>query len=319
MDRSEAILGASAIPNPMDERQFWCGKNGVVPLLDHPAITYTAHKWDRPPNFNLELTIQRLNTGMIGPEDLVLTQHFLSMRCLTEKQIRQRARLSFRRGHEVGTRLRLLQKIGWFDGFVIDSPDGRREYMWMNGLAAHQYYDLIEQVGGLQDPIAMLQFKDYAVSLAAINEFRLILEERGHDLDVAYAPVWRKGDQPRPFSRFVLETERGTLTMYVERLFQKGKPLSFMRKKIEMYEAMLAENDGKLISFNGGAGMVIWSVGSLQAVQEIVASMDHIPETFFQAFLVDECLDDFPNAFFLAKKGKKLGEVLIQPLQMDLL
>lgn len=319
MGTSNVNQGATASHYAPDEFQMWKGRDGVVPLLDHPALKYTAHRWERPPMFNLEKTIQCLQTGQIGPPDLMLTQLLLSWRCLTEKQIRYLARNSFNKGHEIGTRLRVLQKIGWFDGFVIDTPDGRRENMWMTGLAAHQYFELVEQVQGLQDPISMLQFKDYAVSLGAVNEFRLLLEERGHAPEVSYAPVWRKGDKPRPYSRFVVTTEQGPLTLYVERLSQKGKPISFMRKKLEMYEEMTKENGGALPNQGQGASMVVWSVGSIQSIQEIVGSMDYIPDSFFQAFLCDECLSEFPQAFFLATKGEKMGEVMTQPLQMDLL
>lgn len=318
MEASKLSTGETAAP-VLDESRIWRARDGNIPLLDHPALIYSAHKWERPPMINIDMTMRRLQNGEIGPPDLTLTRILLSWRCLTERQLRYLARHYFAKGHEIASRLRLLQKVGWFDGFYIETPEGKREYIWMLGLAAFQYYDLIEGIEGLQDPISLMRYKDNPIAMSAVNEFRLQLEERGRLPAASYAPVWRKGDEPRPYMVMKVQSEQGPLTLYVERLSQKGKPLSFMRKKIEMYEAMLAQNDGKLPSEDGGAAMVVWSVGSLQAIEEIVGSMDYIPESFFQAFLVDECLENFPHAFFLAQKGRRVGEVNLQPLQMDLL
>jgi len=213
----------------------------------------------------------------------------------------------------------MLQKIGWFDGFWIQNSDGIKENVWMHGLSAYQYYQLIMGVENMQDPMQLLQFKDYTLSLCAINELRLILEERGKVPLVKYSTMWRWSEPQRPFCTMVVDTDKGALTMYVERITQRVKPVTVMRKKLEMYEEMSNANGGRLPGLKKGASIVVWSVGSIQAIIEIVGSLDFMPDNFTQVFLVDECLETFPQSFFLAQKGKGMGTAELQPFTMDLL
>jgi hypothetical protein len=262
--------------------------------------------------------MKRVAGGMIGEPDMALTNVLLDWRCVTERQIRRLTNHAFAKEHQAGTRLRTLQKIDWFDGLWYQKTGKEREHVWFLGSAAFHYYSIVHRMQ-LLDPLRMLQFKDYMLSLCAINELRLILEERGRYTEVEYAPTWVKGETIRPFSRFCVESSRGPLTLYVERVTQKGRPLSLMQKKIALYEQMAADNDGKLPAVKPGPVMVVWSVGSIQAIRELVGSIDYIPDHFVQAFLPDECLSDFPFSFYLAQKGSKVGDVQLQQMNMDIL
>lgn len=294
-------------------------KGGTIPLLDDPTLTFSAHQWDKPSVLNLETTIHRLNAGQIGRPDMALSDLMSEWRCVTERQLRRLSSSVFKKGHQAGTRLRLLQKIGWFDGFMIQTMDGVKENVWMNGISASQYYQLVLGIENMQDPMQLLQFKDYALSICAINELRLILEERGKIPVVNYSPMWRRPEPQKPFCTMLVDTDQGALTIYAERITQRVKPMSVMRKKLEMYEELCAANGGKLPGLKKGASLVVWSVGSIQAIEEIVGSLDYFPDTFMSVFLVDECLDTFPQSFFLAQKGKGMGTVNLQPFTMDLL
>jgi hypothetical protein len=303
----------------VDSSGIWKSRNGIIPILDDPTLTLSAHQWDKPPVINLEMTMHRVNIGQIGRPDKTLSDLLSEWRCVTEKQIRRLSSSVFNKGHKAGSRLRMLQKIGWFDGFWVQNSQGVRENIWMQGFAAHQYYERVLGVNHLQDPLQLLQNKDYALSLCAINELRMILEERGKVPDVTYAPMWIRPEKQLPFCTMVVDTDKGALTIYVDRITQRVKPVQVMRKKIQMYEEMCNENGGKLPGLKKGAAIIVWSVGSIQSIVEIVGSIDYLPEHMFQVFLVDECIETFPQSFFLAKKGKGMGTVDLQPFTMDLL
>jgi hypothetical protein len=314
---SEKYKGAN-LSLEVDLSRIWKARDGSIPLLDNPTLVYSAYKWDKPPIININLTTQRMKMGQIGQPDVSLSKLLIDWQCVTENQIRRLATPFFEKGHHAASRLRLLLKIGWFDGFSMSSTEGKKEHVWVNGISSHQYYTFVEGYENIQDPIQLLQATDYTLSICAINEFRLLLEERGNPVEVDYAPVGRKEDPTRPLAQFVVETNKGPLTIYMERLVQKGKPLSNLRKKIYMYEKMIELNGGKLPTTKKGAAMVVWSVGTIQAIEEIVGSADYFPETFFHVFLVDECLPAFPDAFIMAKKGQRVGEVNLSPVNMDL-
>ncbi len=315
---SKGQEGTLLSPESFEISGLWRTREGTLPFLDDPTVSYTAHTWDKPPIFNLNLTMHRVQSQQITKSDMGLSRLLIDWKCLTEKQIRQLGRTYYDKGHLVGSRLRLLQKTGWFDGFVMQSLDGQREHIWLNGIAAFQYFSFVEGLENLDETTAMIAMKGFVVSICAINEFRLRLEERGKPAEATYSPIWRKSGPVLPLSRLVVDTNRGPLTLYVERLLQAGKPLSYLYKKIAMYEAMVEKNGGTLPAERGGAAMVVWSVGSIQAIEELVASIDHFPDHFLMTFLVDEHMDSFPNAFFLAKKGRNVGDVEIRPLNMDL-
>ncbi|CAG7651207.1 hypothetical protein PAECIP111802_04905 [Paenibacillus allorhizosphaerae] len=313
------ITSGAAFSSALEYSDLWRARDGNIPPLDDPTLQFSAQRSEKPSVLHLQTIVNRVSAGQIGPPDLILTKFFQEWICLTERQIRRLAANSFDKAHHIGTRLRILQKLDWFDGYWF-SRQGvlEKEHVWMLGQGAFIFYTMMHGMH-LLEPWQLHKYKSYSLSICAINELRMILEERGKYAEVVYAPNWSKGDPIRPFSQFFIQSEKGPLTMYVERLAQKSNPLRLMQKKQEMYEKMVADNAGKLPMVQPGAAMVVWSVGSLEAIEALVGSIDYMSDAFVQIFLPDECLDEFPRSFFVAKKGKREGEVELQRLNMDIL
>jgi hypothetical protein len=314
---SEALQNTGdSVQKVIDPSTLWKTKDGILPLFDDPTITQSAHRWTEPPRFDLNMTRRRISYGEIGSDDLALGNLLISWRCVTERQLRILAEPLYGVGHKVGKRIRVLQKIGWTDGFVIDASTGHREHIWMYGIPAYQFYQIC-MGAEIEDPFTMLTIRGYALSICAINEFRFMLEQRGHVPEIHYSPVWRKGDPTRPFCQVDITVKSNPLTIYIERIMQKNEPLRRMRVKLDMYDQMFLKNNA-LLGPDGRPAMVVWSVGSIEAIESLVGSIDYWPDSFLQVFLVDEFMDSFPNSFYLAKKGRKLGEVILEKINMDL-
>jgi len=301
-----------------DTSSIWRAKDGTIPVLDDPTLVLTAHYWERPPILDLNVTLRRMQRGEIGSPDLHLSELLMDWYCLTEKQIRKLSLSVFDKEHKTATRLRMLQKIGWFDGFWIER-EGYKENVWIQGIASQQYFSFVAGVNVESNPMDMLNHRQYSLSICAINDFRIIIEDRGNVPKlVKYAPLWKKNCVFNPFCQMVVSTKKGSLTLYIERIIQSWHPLSIMRNKLAMYEKMTADNQGQLPPLEKGAALIVWSVGSIEAIKALVSSIDYLPD-LPMVFLVDELLQDFPHSFFIAKKGRTLGEVDLQAFSMDLL
>jgi hypothetical protein len=159
----------SAEPAALEASMLWKAQDGTIPPLDDPTLQLSAQQWERPPLINFNLILKRVASGMIGEPDMALTNILLDWRCVTERQIRRLTSHAFAKEHQAGTRLRTLQKMDWFDGLWYQQSSKEREHIWFLGSAAFHYYSIVHSMK-LLDPLRMLQFKDYMLSLCAINE-----------------------------------------------------------------------------------------------------------------------------------------------------
>lgn len=317
MDRFNAAL--EVVPMIEIPPGVWRTKSGQIPLFDHPTLISNMFHYEGRNTNRFEDTLRLINIGFIDEGAIFLSSLIMHFRCMSERQVRHLARDRFSKQNEIASRLRSLRKIGWFESLVIEDPEtGAKETLWWLGLTAVQYFQFQGHGADLQDPWLLINNNKLVIAVCAVNQMRAWFEDRDLIEKASYCPQWPKGEKPRPFATFVVRTVHGPLTLYVERLTQAGKPVHYMQTKIAMYEDMIRES-GELIREQGGSAMVVWSVGSFHAIEEIVGSIDHLPDSLLQAFVCDESMEDFPNAaFFFAQKIGRRGEVRLKPLQMDL-
>ncbi|WP_240420375.1 hypothetical protein [Paenibacillus periandrae] len=301
--------------------RIWKSLDGGVPILDDPTLQFKMLPFRSRPETNLEVTVFRVETGQITESDLEVAVTLAHMKVLTENQLRRLYQNKFEKGHKLGSRLRFLQGIGWFDGWYMESEYNAREYVWSIGIAARNYLGFVMGMHDLPNPIALAQNISHYLSICAVNELRIQLLQRGiiaHEDFMLYPHI--SPNEENPLALIRMNTPVGSIVMYIERLQQTKKPLRFMKYKLKRYLNWIAR-EGRLPSPypTDNPPIMLWSCGTEEAVSEIVGSLNHLPDEMIHLFLIDEHMADVKNAFRMAIKGEAPGEVQLKQFVFDFL
>lgn len=299
---------------------IWKARDGSVPFFDDPTFTIEMLKWNREPDTTYDAIYHRVLRGEISKEDIEIAITLARAKVLTEKQIRYLYRNAFPQAYKLATRLRFLQRIGWYEGWRIESQFNGREHVWSIGIAAKNYlgYGLGMEV---PDPIRIAQTIRNCLPFCAINELRIRLVEKGvlqPDGFMWYPPLAPNYDSP--MALIPIQTPLGKMVMYVERLQQDKKPSRFMERKIKQY-LLTVQEQGALFNPvpNSMDPILVWSCGTEESIREIVGVQKRFPTEFMQLFIVDEFMDNLRGAWRIAIRGDAPGDVKIKPFDMDFL
>ncbi|RUS44948.1 hypothetical protein [Cohnella sp. AR92] len=277
--------------------------------------------WQSRPDTNLELTVFRVETGQITESDVEVAITLAKMRVLTENQLRRLYQHQFPKAHKLGSRLRFLQQIGWFDGWHMESEYNAREYVWSIGVAARNYLGFVMGMHDLPNPIALAQNITHNLAVCAVNELRVQLLLKGiiHESDFVLYPHLAPNEE-NPLALVKMNTPAGAIVMYVERLQQTKKPLRFMKYKMKRYGDWIAREGTLPSPFpSDNQPIMLWSCGTEQAVIELVGSLNYLPDDMFHLFLIDEHMSDVKEAFRVAIKGDQPGDVILKKFVFDFL
>ncbi len=310
-----------SIPPELIPVRIWKAQDGSVPIFDDPTLSFTILPWHSRPEANLEVTIFRVETGQISEVDLEVAVTLAKMQVLTEKQLRLLYSDKYGKGHKLATRLRDLQKMGWFDGWYMESEYNKREYVWSIGIAAKNYLGFVMGMNNLPNPIALTRNIPHYLTICAVNELRIQLQLQNIIFNgdfVLYPHLAPNAENPLAVVK--MNTPVGPIVMYVERLQQTKKPLRFMKYKLKRYKEWI-EKEGHLPSPfpTPNPPIMLWSCATEEGVKEIIGSLNHLPDEMFHLFLIDEYMDNIKQAFFIAIKGETIGEVELKKFHFDFL
>jgi len=307
-------------PN-VDPLRIWKSIDGGVPIFDDPTLQFKMLPWQSRPKTDLQITVFRVETGQITENDVEVAVTLAKMKVLTENQLRRLYQGKYEKAHKLGSRLRFLQQVGWFDGWYMESEYNEREYVWSIGIAAKNYLGFVMGMNELPNPIAMAQQIPHYLSVCAINELRIQLLAKGiiQDEDFVLYPHLAPNEE-NPLALVKMNTPMGAIVMYVERLQQTKKPLRFMKYKLKRYLDWIAR-EGRLPSPypTDNPPIMLWSCGTEEAVKELVGSLNHLPDEMIHLFLIDEHMADVKQAFRMAIKGQQPGEVELKQFVFDFL
>ncbi|MEF2246417.1 hypothetical protein [Paenibacillus sp. IITD108] len=300
---------------------LWTTKDGQVPFFDDPTFNIEMLKWNREPDTAFDSVYRRVLRGEISKIDIDIAIVLARAKVLTEKQLRHLFRNIFPQSHKLATRLRFLQKIGWFEGWRLESQFNDREHLWSIGIAAKNYlgYGLGMEV---PDPIRISQSIKNCLPFCAINDIRIMLVEKGVlKPDEFYWYPELAPDYESPMALMAMQTPIGKMVMYVERLSQNKLPARFMARKIKQYLKTFSENGGLYNPIpNSLPPVIVWSCGSEEAMRNILSVQKQFPSDITQFFLVDEFIkeNDLRYAWRVATMNAS-GEATIRAFDMDFL
>lgn len=300
--------------------RIWKAVDGSVPLFDDPTLSIKMLPWHNRPETHLEVTVFRVETGQITPMDVDVAVTLAKMKVLTEKQLRFLYAERFGKAHRLASRLRFLQQIGWFEGWVVESEFNKREYVWSIGIGAKNYLGFVMGMRDLPNPISVAQNIAHYLSVCAVNELRIQMLQRqaiSEDKFVLYPHLAPNAETP--LALVGMNTPVGVIVLYIERLQQTRKPLRYMKMKLKRYKDLL--DNGRLPSPfpTEHPPIMVWSCGTEEAAKDIVGSLNELPSEMIHLFLIDEHMADFRHAFRIAEKGNQVGEVRLQPFVFDFL
>jgi hypothetical protein len=312
-----------SVPTPpnVEPTRIWKAQDGSIPIFDDPTLQFKMLPWQSRPDTDLQVTIFRVETGQITENDVDVAVTLAKMKVLTERQLRTFYKDKFEKAHKLGSRLRFLQQVGWFDGWFMESEHNAREYVWSIGIAARNYLGFVMGMHDLPNPIALAQNIPHYLSVCAVNELRIQLLQKGiiQEDDFVLYPHLAPNEE-NPLALVKMNTPMGALVMYVERLQQTKKPLRFMKYKLKRYLDWIGRAGQLPSPFpTDHSPIMLWSCATEQAVIEIVGSLNHLPEEMIHLFLIDEHMQDVKQAFRMAIKGEKPGEVEIKQFVFDFL
>ncbi len=299
---------------------LWTTKDGQVPFFDDPTFSIEMLKWNREPDTAYDSIHNRVLRGEIAKVDIDIAITLARAKILTEKQLRYLFRNVFPQSHKLATRLRYLQRIGWFEGWRLESEHNGREHVWSIGIAAKNYlgYGLGMEV---PDPIRISQSIRNCLPFCAINELRIRLAEKkilSPDNFVWYPEL--APDYEAPMALMAIKTPIGKMVMYVERLSQNKRPARFMARKMKQYLKTYQEIGSLYNPFQDSLSpIIVWSCGTEEAMREILSVQQVYPTEFMQLFVIDEYMDNLRHAWRIAIVGEAPGDVTIKPFDMDFL
>ena len=301
---------------------IWKARDGSVPFFDDPTYSIEMLRWNMDLDTTFETIYHRVLSGQISQLDIDVAITLAKARVLTEKQLRYIYRNAYPQSHKLATRLRFLQKIGWFEGWRFESEFNGREHVWSIGIAAKNYlgYGLGMDV---PDPMRIAQSIRNCLPFCAINEIRIKMIEKGvlDPSEFTFFPELAP-NYDAPLALMPITTPIGKMVLYIERLSQNRRPARFMKIKLRQYMHTVQEK-GSLHNpvADSMNPVLVWSCGTEAAVVDIVGSLRQFPTEIMQLFLIDEYVDgdNIRGAWRVAIKGEKQGDVKIKKFDMDFL
>lgn len=277
---------------------FWRALDGRVPQFDNPSMKITILPMNPRADVDIQSTLFRIQTGQISERDIEVARILGKHQVLTENQLRRLCAHLFEKSHELATRLRFLQKISWFDGFYIENEGYEREYVWTIGMASKNYLGFVVGAKDLPNPMHVLKHPDLYVSLCGVNEFIVQMKVKGiiDERQVRYQPpIMPKKEKPLAMVYF--ESSVGLVTFYFERLMQGKSPLQHMKSRLRKYVDWHNEKGELSSPIEGSRAVVIWSLGSLEGLDQLMESLEYLSTDFPQLFMIDELQSDVTQSF----------------------
>lgn len=296
---------------------IWRDSKGVVPLLDDPTVKMEMFRWKRRPDLHLDVITQRVQTGQISQVDLDIAMTLVNARLLTEKQLRFLYSKTMK-GHKLGTRLRVLQQIGWLEGWKIHSDFHDTEYVWSVGIAAKNFLSVCLGITDVPNPMFLASSIKEQLFYPAVNEIRIQLFLKGlvEKEKFTFHP-FLSNEIDSPHAAFQLITPLGKMDFIVERLTQGQNPLRFLKRKQSQYRKFMAKH-GELpkVFKDSTQSVIVWSVSTEEGIDRLVSSYPNYEQEFTQLFLVDEFLENLRHAWRIAIP-KEEHQAEIQKFDMD--
>ncbi|EFV75046.1 MULTISPECIES: hypothetical protein [Cytobacillus] len=277
---------------------IWKTEQGLVPLLDDPTLQIEMFRWSRRPDLHLDIIQRRVQSGQISQLDLDIAITLASAKLLTERQLRFLYSRAMK-GHKLGTRLRVLQQIGWLEGWKLKSDFHDTEYVWSVGIAAKNFLSYCLGINEVPNPMHLASSIREQLFYPALNEIRIhLLSKKLIDKEKFKFHPFLSSDLESPHAAFQLDTPAGKMDFIVERITQGHNPLKFLKKKQSQYRKYATTN-GQLpkVFKDSVQSIVVWSISTEEGIEQLVSSYPNYEQEYMQLFIVDEHLDNFRYAW----------------------
>lgn len=296
---------------------IWKTAQGTVPILDDPTLQIEMFRWSRRPDIHLDVIQHRVKTGQISQLDLDIAITLASARLLTERQLRSLYSNTIK-GHKLGTRLRVLQQNGWLEGWKIKSEFHETEYIWSVGIAAKNFLCYSMGMNDVLNPIHMASSIKTLLYYSALNEIRIQLLAKGLlQKDKFVFHPFLSNELESPHAAFQLDTPAGKIDFIIERINQGQNPLRFLKRKQSFYRKYVTENGSLPKVFKDTSrSVLVWSISTVEGIDQLVSSYPNYEQEFMQLFLVDEHIEDIRHAWRIARHLEE-HQSEIQKFDMD--